>query len=178
MTTTSINAVRVKIVIIKLGFVKLAYRGRGGTEQSYHFHRTRGSRKLYRAWRDALLGPAWPEGGQSTPAQEDSLPGCRGPHSAAFPAPPLCLPSPDTTYHSLQRSRNSQPAAPLGPHRRWDRGTQRRVAGSATTNDQAVSWSLDASGRWGGKALQTPPHDPTTSADSALPLAEIIPKRG
>ena len=67
----------------------------------------------------------------------------QGPAFCGLPSPTALSAFPGH-YIPLQRSRNSQPAAPLGPHRRWERGTQRRVAGSETTNDQAVSWSLDA----------------------------------
>ena len=77
------------------------------------------------------------------------------PHPGRFAAwvqgPAFCgLPGPTALsafprhYIPLQRSRNPRLAAPLGPHRRWGRGTQRRVTGSATTNDQADFWSLEA----------------------------------
>ena len=70
---------------------------------------------------------------------------------------------------SLQCSRNLHPAAPLGPHRRWGRGTQSRVAGSAMTNDQADFWSLEAR-TLAGKGSTGSPSWPNHLRQFCLPI--------
>lgn len=101
VTTTSINAARVKIVIIvKLGFVKIGVQRTERKWTRLSFSQDTWEQDTLQSLKGRTAGSwltwRWAE----NPAQEDLPPGCRGPHSAAFPAPPLCLPSPDTTYHS------------------------------------------------------------------------------
>lgn len=111
--TTSINAARVKIVIIvKTRVCKICaedgeevnkaiiFTGHVGTG---HFTEPEGTH----CWvlTDLKVG--------REPRPGRSAAWCRGPHSAAFPAP-LALSAFPRHYIPLQRSRNPRPAVPLG----------------------------------------------------------------
>ena len=173
--------------LVMLGFLKIGLQGTVRKWTEITFSRDPWKSGALKSLMGLTAG-SWQEAGKTTlppppPAQPRLIrPWVQGTLSAAFPAPPLCLQSLDSTYRFRVLRIQSLPHH-QGHTNGWGRGIREAQSSSLLPRrpqrGQTTTPTPGAKerGRWRGKALRTLSHDPVTSAGSALLLAYTVPKQ-